>query len=216
MKLCGKPMSKAKNGANRGACTQNVLHTGQCGSETCSLCGTNLDPQNTPLTQKHKGRRSGACRSCNSMRVRHANGYDPENYQQTGKLHTFSSCGCTGVLPALGCSNKFARNNSAVANANFGCRVSAILNASAASARKRGYRPIPLSISHAIIRKMMEEPNCERCGEPLKWEFGIGKTPHLHHNHETGEPIGFTHPVCNPRAMENEIDRLRAEIKRLK
>jgi hypothetical protein len=63
---------------------------------------------------------------------------------------------------------------------------------------------------------MMAEPNCERCGEPLVWEFGLGKTPHLHHNHETGEPIGFTHPVCNPRAMEDEIDRLKAVVKKLK
>jgi hypothetical protein len=63
---------------------------------------------------------------------------------------------------------------------------------------------------------MMAEPNCERCGEPLVWEFGLGKTPHLHHNRETGEPIGFTHPVCNPRAMEDEIDRLKAVVKKLK
>jgi hypothetical protein len=59
---------------------------------------------------------------------------------------------------------------------------------------------------------MMEEPNCERCGEALKWEFGVGKTPHLHHNHETGEIYGFTHPVCNPQAMEQEIERLRTNL----
>jgi hypothetical protein len=73
---------------------------------------------------------------------------------------------------------------------------------------------MPADTPHAEIRKLMEEPNCERCGEPLSWEFGAGKTPHLHHNHITGEIYGFTHPVCNAEALEKEIDRLRELLKR--
>jgi hypothetical protein len=62
----------------------------------------------------------------------------------------------------------------------------------------------------------MAEPDCERCGQPLTWEFGVGKTPHLHHSHTTGQPLGFTHPHCNPQAMEDEIDRQRDEISSLR
>jgi len=43
----------------------------------------------------------------------------------------------------------------------------------------------------------------------------MGKTPHLHHDHETGEIFGFTHPVCNPHALQDEIDELRKQVKHL-
>lgn len=212
MQCCDKPLPKARNGTNRGLCNQNRHHTGKCGNQTCTLCGVKLDEDNTPSTQIYHGRRSGWCRPCNSNVKRIAKGSPPENYQNQGQAHTFGVCGCSGILPIESQSNKFAKGS----GGGFGCRVSHILCASRNDARKRQYSPINPNIPHAAIRRLMDEPNCERCGEPLKWEFGVGKTPHLHHNHETGEPIGFTHPVCNPRAMENEIDRLRAEIKRLK
>jgi hypothetical protein len=35
------------------------------------------------------------------------------------------------------------------------------------------------------------------------------------HDHSSGEPIGFAHPRCNPRAEANEIFRLKAEVKKL-
>ena len=59
----------------------------------------------------------------------------------------------------------------------------------------------------------MEEKLCWRCRKPMHWEnLGKGKTPHLHHNHETGEIYGFTHSRCNPSALEEEIRELRKEI----
>jgi hypothetical protein len=66
---------------------------------------------------------------------------------------------------------------------------------------------------HSVIRAMMEEPNCVLCSLPLTWEFGMGKTPHLHHNHVTGEIYGFTHARCNAHDLMREIDRLRDQIK---
>jgi len=122
------------------------------------------------------------------------------------RLHTFHSCGCVGTLPKQGENNKFAKSRS---DSGFLCRVASIITRSKVAARIHKYRSIPSDIPHSTIRKLMEEPNCERCGEPLKWEFGQSKTPHLHHNHETGEIYGFTHPVCNPRALEKEIERLK-------
>jgi len=70
---------------------------------------------------------------------------------------------------------------------------------------------------HQNIRKMMEEPNCWRCGQPLNWDkLGMGKTPHLHHNHITGELYGFTHAACNVHAKEEAFDRLYEENVRLR
>jgi hypothetical protein len=44
------------------------------------------------------------------------------------------------------------------------------------------------------------------------WAFERGKTPHLHHDHNTGKLFGFTHNHCNPRALEDEIERLKKEL----
>jgi hypothetical protein len=62
----------------------------------------------------------------------------------------------------------------------------------------------------------MRVKECWRCRQPLEWVFGRGKTPHLHHDHETGEVHGFTHPSCNPKALLHEIDDLRKELAILK
>jgi len=143
--------------------------------------------------------------------MRHRRGSRPQNYQILGKYQTFH-CGCVVLLPSChGVSDKFTRHHRHNSRPGFWCRVSNIIDASRNAARKHGYKPIPANTPHSVIHKMMEEPNCERCGLPLIWQFGIGKTPHLHHNHETGEIYGFTHPVCNPHAMQQEIERLKIE-----
>lgn len=125
-------------------------------------------------------------------------------------------CGCEGVLPDPGVSNKFVSCHIEKGQSVWICRVTGILLHSARSAKISGYKPVDRDIPHSVIRRLMDEPNCERCGLPLRWEFGPAKTPHLHHNHETGEVCGFTHPKCNLRALEDEIDRLRAENQKLK
>jgi hypothetical protein len=61
----------------------------------------------------------------------------------------------------------------------------------------------------------MDKKLCWRCKQPLEWAFTVGKTPHLHHNHKTGEIYGFTHPRCNPNALEHEIDELKQRIAEL-
>lgn len=133
------------------------------------------------------------------------------NYQQANTQHIFP-CGCSGRLPVRKCSNKLA----IWLGLGWRCRVSVILLGSQKGAMRGEYAPVLAALPHEIIRRMMDAPNCERCGKPLNWEFGFGKTPHLHHNHKTGAPLGFTHPICNPHALENEIDKLRDEIRTLK
>jgi hypothetical protein len=128
-----------------------------------------------------------------------------QNYQKPEKEHTFRTCGCVGILPTWKGSNKFAKFN----GAGFQCRAAYLVTHSRIVATKLGYAPIPSNTPHSVIRKLMDEPNCERCRQPLMWELGNHKTPHLHHDHETGEIYGFTHPKCNPRALEDEIERLK-------
>jgi hypothetical protein len=88
--------------------------------------------------------------------------------------------------------------------------VASILYGSQVSAKRDGNEPIPLNTPHSVIRNLMDETDCERCGELLDWSavaIAGAKAPHLHHNHFTGEPHGFTHPKCNPLAMEREIEK---------
>jgi hypothetical protein len=103
-----------------------------------------------------------------------------------------------------------------VSGRGWACRILVILIKSKNEAKKRGYKPINPNTPHNTIRQMMEEP-CVHCGDPLNWaELGRGKTPHLDHDHETGAVNGFSHHVCNPRALKNEIDKLRADYAALK
>jgi hypothetical protein len=212
--LCGKPMLKAMNGVDRGTCTKPFGHMeknhyhSHCNG-TCYDCGASLTVVNASASAVARG--SGRCRSCHRKRSRQLHGRLPRNLQVPGKEHTFP-CGCTGVLPnRRGDSNPFAK----WMNKAWQCRVSGILTASRRGAELYGHTPIDSNTSHVVIRKLMDEPNCERCRETLKWDLGMGKTPHLHHDHESGEILGFTHPVCNPRAMEDEIEHLRKQIKKL-
>jgi hypothetical protein len=123
------------------------------------------------------------------------------------------SCGCSGILPRKGGHNKLA--GWPIYTQAY-CRVAKILTQSRKSAERRGGVPINSDTSHSFIRELMSIKKCWLCGKPLKWGFGKTKTPHLHHDHETGEIYGFTHPACNPRALYNEVIRLRQQIERLK
>jgi hypothetical protein len=138
------------------------------------------------------------------------------NYQHPGKRHTFP-CGCTGILPNIvgktRQSNWLARP---CGLQGWACRVHFIIKSSLHLARAYGHKPINSNTEHSIIRKMMKAKKCWRCKEPLKWKMGLGKTPHLHHSHKTGEILGFTCPRCNPRMLEYEVDKLRKYVQRLK
>jgi hypothetical protein len=68
---------------------------------------------------------------------------------------------------------------------------------------------------HSFIHTMMQRDICVICGEPLEWKLGQITTPHLHHDHLTGQIYGFAHAKCNPGAEAKEIFRLTAEIEKL-
>jgi hypothetical protein len=206
-KRCGKPVGKAKNGRNRGFCTKPKGHSRgrplgrfktKCGNNTCPNCGTTLTTKTASPKVVTYG--SGWCRRCAlADSTRRRGGYKPEFFQRPGKPFTFA-CGCSGALPRTKISSKFAVRYSKA----WICRVASIL------------KRIDPTIDYAIIRAMMNNPNCVLCGESLSWKnFATGKTPHLHHDHLTGEIYGFTHPVCNPYAERKEIIRLHKQVAQL-
>jgi hypothetical protein len=173
--------------------------------QNCGRCKLPLTKQNTSPSQLIKG---GYCRVCATECNRIRRGNKPRNFQTPGSNHTFP-CGCSGILPQVEPeANKFVRVMAKI----WYCRVASILGAGVQSAKRGGYKPVSLNTPHAAIRKMMEATTCWRCGEALLWDLGRSKTPHLHHNHRTGEPLGFTHGRCNPQILELEIDRLKEEL----
>jgi len=75
--------------------------------------------------------------------------------------------------------------------------------------------PVDSNTSHALIWEMADKP-CVHCGDSLDWtQLGIGKTPHLDHDHETGEVNGFSHPSCKPLARKNRIEKLEKQNREL-
>jgi hypothetical protein len=207
--LCGRPLPKARNGNDRGACAHPPGHFYRHGNNTCGGCGVRKTKRNSSLSHLRIG--GAQCTQCITTYNRKRLGQKPRIIQTAGRAFTFP-CGCTGIFPKRGESNAFARW---VAN-NWHCRAALLLRGSRTASRKWGYKPINLKTPHSAIRKLMGHKNCVCCGEPLRWVFGKGTTPHLHHNHKTGEMYGFAHPKCNPLALERENERLREEIARLK
>lgn len=198
---CGKPVGLSENGIDRGLCCKPKYHSGTCSSNTCRVCGVALTKDNK---EKHPtDRRCNDCASAYQRGLRRKKGISARNIQHPGERHTFP-CGCSGVLPELGLSNSFAQKQ----GHSFVCRVRTILNKSVTESRAGRYSPIDPETPHAVIREMMTKADCVLCHEPLTWELGKGKTPHLHHDHETGEPYGFTHSACNPKALQKEVTRL--------
>jgi hypothetical protein len=209
MAFCGKIIKPAKNGKDRATCTNFPRHRGQHGSATCAHCGCDLTPKTA--TKSHLDRGNGKCRHCNLAYSRVQRGGNARNIQHPGKFHVFRTCGCMGTLPKRGDCNQFVTSTSR----KFRCRVSAILSSSACAAKNNKYRAIPRKTPHALIRALMQRPNCVICGKLLHWKFGLGKTPPLHHNHETGQPLGFAHIGCNVGAESLEIARLNRLVRDL-
>lgn len=204
MGSCGKLVKPAKNGKNRGVCCLFAGHRGNHGSVTCASCGIALTSQTA--TQSRLLRGSGKCRKCSLEYSREWGGHKPQNRSEPGKYHIFQPCGCSGILPEKGHSNQFAI--SSPSSQKFRCRAGSILAGSIVQAKKNGYVAISRNTTHQDIRILMKNPNCAICGESLEWIFAAGKTPPLHHNHETGQPLGFSHIGCNVGAESLEIARL--------
>ncbi len=63
-------------------------------------------------------------------------------------------------------------------------------------AKKKGH--VQANGTPEEVVRLSSTPDCYACWMPLNWSGqGPTETPHLHHNHENGEILGFVHPVCN-------------------
>ena len=209
MRICGKKIPLARNGNDRGFCTRPI-HSGHCSNKTCHGCGVKLTENNvTPGVWKQGAK---VCRICRSIYYPNKRKYGPRNLQIPGGRFTFNrgrTCNCSGHLPKhRGRSNLFVTWQSH----HWYCRVGSIIQGSISGARRHGYKSIDKMTPHSVIRKLMRVRHCVLCGERLQWRVGRGKTPHLHHDHQTGKIIGFTHPKCNPLALERRVRELEAQV----
>lgn len=69
----------------------------------------------------------------------------------------------------------------------------AYLLVSKGMARRRSYLPPKITPEELLVLISISR-FCVGCGGVLSWE---NRGPHLHHNHHTGEVLGFCHPTCN-------------------
>lgn len=203
-KLCGIPL-KTLYGKPRGFCLRLYKHCGPHGNNLCTMCGIQVRPT-----------RHSWCHGCQKIN-RRSKGIAPPLRQRAGEFWVFS-CGCRCVLPSEGESNKFARWDGSIKHGVFAhyCRAAIIISSNIHTSRRGGYKSISPNTPHSVIWALAKEKDCWRCHKPLVWDLGLSKTPHLHHDHRTGEIFGFTHPKCNLHALEDEIEELKIEIRRLK
>jgi len=204
-RLCGKRVTKAKNGKARGRCTRVFKHRCVCANDTCTSCGVRKTKNNTFLSHV----KSGMCKECVHVQC---GSLSYRSKRMPGQSYKFR-CGCEGILPRLGRSNILAV---ALGEGKYYCRVSRIIHCSEFASKRKHIVPISKSTPHRIIRKMMASKVCVLCEKPLRWTIGAGQTPHLHHDHETGEILGFAHHRCNPLDLKPVIRRLLEENLRLK
>jgi hypothetical protein len=203
--ICGEPMPKARNGADRGVCVRPANHTGHHGgSNTCPHCGVLKTQDNSaPATWSIFGRR---CTKCETQRLQVLEGREPRMYQMPGELFTFR-CGCVVTLPMRkGESDRF----SVWVGAYWKCRIQVSVTSSTTYARAGKHVPMDSTTPHSAVRKMMDEP-CVLCGATLDWGAlgSSATTPHLDHNHLTGRINGYACAVCNPLGLKKVNRQLR-------
>jgi hypothetical protein len=220
VRKCRKPIGVAKNGTDRGLCNREAGHgKARHSNGTCPRCGVKLTTDNCSSlkTSIRLGWNSGTCKPCAAHRRLERLGVKARRLQAPGKWWVFP-CGCAGFLPKDKCSNKLACSSGERGGKRESCvcRIRRILGQSVYTAKRGNYKPMDQNTPHSVIRELMNNNICVLRGEKLTWIFENGKTPHLHHDHETGKIIGFTHPVCNPLALQNRIFELEAEVAFLK
>lgn len=102
---------------------------------------------------------------------------------------------CRACRPEKFCRHKVHRSHCRICHSRGW--ASGILSVANGAAKLRGYAKPNISAEDLIIL-MRASKFCVGCGGNLNWTSKPKKrTPHLHHNHETGVVSGFCHQFCN-------------------
>lgn len=134
----------------------------------------------------------------------------------TKKIRQYCSCGssiCGGSLcPETGKSKHFCHHCTPEGWASHS------LNSHKTVAKKEGYAPPDITVD-GLVRLRFITTHCHACQAKLWWKLGED-SPHLDHNHVTGQVNGFSHRRCNfilgmINKMHRETGRDKEETVRL-
>jgi hypothetical protein len=84
-----------------------------------------------------------------------------------------------------------------------------ILSRHKRDAKAGGYAQTKIN-PQQLLELLRNTPNCCGCGAPLDYSASGFAAPCLHHNHETGEVIGFAHRECN--SLEGQLAKLGSRL----
>lgn len=80
-----------------------------------------------------------------------------------------------------------------------------ILSSHRQNARKGKYAATQITPAK-LLKILKTSPSCCGCGAPLNYEAVGFEAPCLHHDHNTGEVVGFAHRECN--SLEGQLKKL--------
>jgi hypothetical protein len=84
-----------------------------------------------------------------------------------------------------------------------------VLSKTATDARRKGYATVKIS-PEELLSFIDNSPLCCGCEGFLDYKTKGFYAPCLHHNHKTGEFIGFAHRECN--ALEGQLQKLGSRL----
>lgn len=163
----------------------------------CRLCGGSFCEHNILRSE---------CRICS-----------PRNFcEHNRRKYACADCGGGSM-----CEHKKQRSNCKICGRNAVCKhgwvsrtcrecfprawAVRILSRTAKDARRGNYAAIKAS-PEEVLSLLGKSPLCCGCDQPLNYTIRGFRAPCIHHNHETGELIGFAHRECN--MLEGQLQKL--------
>lgn len=157
----------------------------------------------TPITRASKKKFEGrmwVCPKCGSFGALPQNGTSDSLWLWVNDSKKYSAGGSHRCRK---CCNSYARFR---INRNPLAWAKRRLAVATDGARKFGYHP-PTITPETLVQLIEESKTCYFCSQPLDWESNEkSRRPHLHHDHVTGNVLGFSHPHCN--VIEGWISRM--------
>jgi hypothetical protein len=189
--------SHCKDCGGTGICEHNRLRTTCIPCKGGGVCSHDKKRDNcricSPQSFCEHNRRKGTCKDCGG-------GSMCEHGRQRSNC---KNCGGSAVCILHGRTNRSCR---LCFPKSWAVRI---LSANRANAKRAGYCP-PVVTAEDILILIDKSPLCCGCEEVLDYSQTGFKAPCLHHNHETGEVVGFAHRECN--SLEGQLQKLGHKI----